>query len=393
LTSTAYTRKLLFIVGMHRSGTSALCAALAACGVSFGNQLLDALAGVNEEGFWEDAGLVEINEHLLALADSSWYAPVSAIAEVDWASEKYDSLRDQGRELLRSGFGEAQTQAVKDPRFCLTLPFWLSLCDELGTPARVCVITRAPLEVARSLQQRDGFPLGYGLRLFALYRHCIDRFVPADALYVRYDDLLRDAQSVVATLSELLPLASGSGAGEAVRGDLRHQLAGEGSALLTTADSGVVDLAALEKEIEENYPLDETVLALADALANRGQELARIGREHAGALATLDQRDNDIEALSAEHRIALATIDERDADIESLSAQHRAALATIDERDEQIREFDRRLSQLGEEHSHALQTLRERDAELAWIKQRLDVVSKVPGVGYLIRRMRKHAQG
>ena len=69
------------------------------------------------------------------------------------------------------------------------------------------------------------------------------------------------------------------------------------------------------------------------------------------------------------------------------------ALATIAERDEQIREFDRRLAQLGAEHSHALQVLRERDAELAWIKQRLETVSKIPGVGYLIRRLRQHAQG
>ena len=43
--------------------------------------------------------------------------------------------------------------------------------------------------------------------------------------------------------------------------------------------------------------------------------------------------------------------------------------------------------------SHALQVLRERDAELAWIKQRLETVSKIPGVGYLIRRLRQHAQG
>jgi hypothetical protein len=61
-----------FVVGMHRSGTSALCAALAACGVSFGNRLLDAMAGVNDEGFWEDATVVSITEQLLALLDSRW---------------------------------------------------------------------------------------------------------------------------------------------------------------------------------------------------------------------------------------------------------------------------------------------------------------------------------
>ncbi len=51
---------VLFVVGMHRSGTSALCAALAARGVSFGSDLLGPMAGVNDEGFWEDAGVVAI---------------------------------------------------------------------------------------------------------------------------------------------------------------------------------------------------------------------------------------------------------------------------------------------------------------------------------------------
>ena len=390
--SSSEQKPLLFVLGVHRSGTSALCAALAAGGASFGDKLIDAMIGVNDEGFWEDVGVVETNEQLLAVADSNWYAPASDIADTNWSSDKFDPLRDQGRELLRAGFGGAALQAVKDPRLCLTLPFWLTLCDELDIPAQIIVISRAPLEVARSLEKRDGFPVGYGLRLYALYRACIQRFAPAGTLYVRYDDLLSDAQSVMSAISDRLPLTSGTAAAAAVRTDLRHHCAGQGSVLLTQADSGEVDIAALDREIELGYPLQNTLNALAGTLAARGQELDQIGQKHAAALATLDERDHDIEELAAQHRTALATIDERDADIESLSVEHRAALVTIEERDAQIREFDRRLSKLGGEHSHALQVLRERDAELAWIKQRLDSVSKVPGISYLIRRLRKHAQ-
>lgn len=378
---------------MHRSGTSALCAALAAAGVSFGDRLISPLAGVNDEGFWEDAALVDINEKLLALSGSTWFAPAPDIADTDWRDDNFQAQREQGRALLQAGFGGGVLQAVKDPRLCLTLPFWLTLCEDIGVAVQLCVITRAPLEIARSLEQRDGLPVGYGLRLYAAYRACIARLVPAGAVYIRFDDLLRDASSALAVVADQLSLPVSDAAGAAVRVDLRHQRAGEGSALLTTADSGEVDLAALEREIEAAFPLRDTLNALAGKLTARGQELAQIGQEHTAALATLDERDADIEALSAEHRAALATIDERDADIAALSAEHRLALATIDERDEQIREFDRRLSKLGAEHSHALQTLRERDAELAWIKQRLDYVSRIPGVGYLIRRLRQHAQG
>jgi hypothetical protein len=386
--------KILFVVGMHRSGTSALCAALAACGASFGEQLIDAMAGVNDEGFWEDAGVVAVNEQLLTLADSSWYAPADGLADINWDSERFAPQRTQASALLCAGFGDRPVQAVKDPRLCLTLPFWLEVCAELGIAARVYVINRAPLEVARSLDKRDGFPLGYGLRLYAAYWACIQRFVPADTTYLHYDDLLRDANAVMSRLAEELPgLVVSPSVTAAVRMDLRHQRAGAENTPLSGADSGEVDLATLNREIELSYPMNQTLRELADKLTARGQELAQIGEEHAAALTTLDERDRDVEALSAEHLKALVTVDERDADIESLAAEHRSALATIEERDEQIREFDRRLSQLGDEHSHALQVLRERDAELAWIKQRLDAVSKVPGVGYLIRRLRKHAQG
>lgn len=385
---------LIFVLGMHRSGTSALCAALSASGVSFGDHLLQAMAGVNEEGFWEDAGVVALNEQLLARTGSAWYVRATSLGE--WDSAEYSDLRESAKGLLARGFGDKPLQAVKDPRFCLTLPFWLACCDELGIATRVSVIGRAPLEVARSLEKRDGFPLGYGLRLYRFYRGCIARNVPADSIYVRFDELLQDSPGVMSVLANELPLnGDHQSVAGAVRNELRHQAVATQAAddLLSQPDGGSIDLQALDRQIEEHWPVELTLDEFASRFTLRGHQLTELGVAHSAALATVDQRDRDIEALSGEHRNALATVDQRDADIASLSAEHKAALATIDERDEQIREFDRRLSQLGEEHSHALQTLRERDAELAWIKQRLDIVSKVPGVGYLIRRLRKNAQG
>jgi hypothetical protein len=345
------------------------------------------MAGVNDEGFWEDARVVALNERLLDLAASTWFAPDPGLAEVAWTSKAFGPLRDEARELLTAGFGTAALQVVKDPRTCLTLPFWLDLCSQLGIDARVCVIARAPLEVADSLARRDGLPPGYGLRLFARYRACIDRFAPADTIYLRYDDLLQDAPAVLRRLAEELPLViEDSALAAAVRQDLRHQRAAAADDLLCRADAGDVDLAALGREIEARYPTEQTLREFATRLTARGVELAEIGEEHSVALATLDQRDRDVEALSAEHRKALATLDERDADIAGLAAEHTLALATIDERDEQIRELDRR-------HVQLVQALQERTAELDWIKRRLDTISKIPGAKLLISKLRKHAQG
>ncbi|HEY7776066.1 MAG TPA: hypothetical protein VIC02_05945, partial [Kineobactrum sp.] len=141
---------LLFIVGMHRSGTSALCAALHACGASFGDNLLAPMAGVNDEGFWEDAEVVAINDALLASVGGSWYAPGELAIAGNWPEAAVALFAEQAAEILQRGFGNGSLQVVKDPRFCLTLPLWLDLCAEHGMAARVCTTFRSPLEVAES---------------------------------------------------------------------------------------------------------------------------------------------------------------------------------------------------------------------------------------------------
>ena len=378
-------QSLLIVTGMHRSGTSALCAALAACGVSFGDRLLGAIAGVNDEGFWEDAEVVDLNEQLLALSGSTWYAP--APGGVDWDDDRFHSARERAAQLLVAGFGEGAVCAAKDPRFCLTLPFWQGVCRDVGLAVRVCVISRAPLEVARSLLKRDGFPLGYGLRLCSAYRAALATALPVDALQVSYDELLADPAAVMGRLAETLPLAvNADKLAAGVRPELRHQL----SDTPASAPAGGADkapaAAQLEDVIDTGYPADQVMAEFARELVARGLELSRVGTAHSEALATLDARDADVAALSAEHRKALATIEQRDREIEDLSAEHRRALATIDERDEQIREFDRRLAKIGAEHSHALDVIRERDAQLEYIY-------KLPGIGFVIRQLSKNARG
>ncbi len=332
---------------MHRSGTSALCAALAASGVCFGTQLIDPIAGVNDEGFWEDSRVVELNDQLLALTQSTWFAPTTEIAHIDWGSTLYDSLREQAVKLLKIGFGASSPQAVKDPRFCLTLPFWLDCCAKLSISVGVCAIGRAPMEVARSLAQRDAFPIGYSLRLYLLYRACMHKFLPpADTFHLRYDDLLHDPSTVVDKLATLFQITGlNTAIANAVHRDLRHQLTDPetGGDVLNRSDWAEPDLADVAREIEIRYPLEQSHYDFAHSLTARGLELERIGREHSTALATLDERDK------------------------------------------QIREFDRRLSQLGDEHSHALRVLRERDAEISGLNQRLDSIRALPGVGLLMK--------
>lgn len=345
-------RHLILIAGMHRSGTSALCSALEQCGVSFGANLLDPMAGVNEDGFWEDADAVQLNEQVLAQLGGTWYAPPPGLAQFDWSGDALSGLREAAEAVLARG--EGSLQALKDPRLCLTLPLWLAASEKLGISVTVCIVSRAPLEVARSLEKRDGFPLGYGLRLYARYREQLATNAPPDSPYVTFDTLLADPAATLATLAEVLPLTlPAEGLEGTVRPELRHHQSLQGDSLLQQADGRNIEQAALEAAIEREYPKERVAGELVRCLVERAEELTRLGLAHSSALETLDQRD---------------------ADVDSLSALHTEALAIIDERDAQIVEFDRRLAQTGEELSQALSKLRE-----------IQRILSLPVLGHLLR--------
>jgi len=381
--------KLLFVVGMHRSGTSALCAALHSCGASFGNRLLDPMLGVNDEGFWEDSDVVEINEQLLKWMGASWFTVRHNLAATfDWSASSLSHLREAASSILERGFGDASLQVVKDPRFCVTLPFWLDLCAGLELDSSVCVASRAPIEIAQSLRKRDGFPIGYGLRLYSHYRRLIAQNVPSDSIYVSYDELLRSPEDFMTAIAAHLPLEPREEAlALAIRHDLKHQVGEKGDGLLQLADDGTVDFAALDEQINNQYPDEKLAEDLVQLLVERGKELSEKGVEFEASL----------EKVSSEHLNALATLDERDSQITSLNTRlsdvgtHLShALLTIPQRDEEIAKVQNQLENLGAEHSYALEVINERDQQVKLLDQLLETRARMfelPVIGRVFRKL------
>jgi hypothetical protein len=116
---------------------------------------------------------------------------------------------------------------VKDPRLCLTLPFWLRQLSNAG----VLFSLRHPMAVARSLQARDGFPIQIGLALWEVQLSAALRSaagLPSAAFW--YEDLLAMPYEERARLAAWLRDVTGGQAGAAVAapvGDpqLRHHVA------------------------------------------------------------------------------------------------------------------------------------------------------------------------
>lgn len=406
-------RHLLFVVGMHRSGTSAVCAALDACGVEFGEALLGPVARINARGFWEAQSVVELNEELLQRAGTSWYSLTTTPSVCDFSSSQYDDCRARARELLQAGFGAGPVEAVKDPRLCLTLQFWLQACNDVGLAHSACVVRRHPFAVARSLEIRDNFPLGFGLRLVALYERLASCALPEGSYQLSYEHLLQSPADVLGPFLDTLPLKLDEEAlRAAVDVSLRHHH------VKAAPDAGGLEWAGIggedfDTEIDLRYPLLDTLSVLADRFVDRGKDLTRMGQLHSQALTVIASRDGelaqaqgDAQRVGGMHSVALATIAEKDRlmaenstlHIEALAAiaekdklmaessvLHSKALATIAEKDIQAaelsglyeeacdntRSLEERLSDMGAMHSRALAVIDERDAQIREFDRRL----------------------
>ncbi|QGZ96558.1 glycoside hydrolase family 99-like domain-containing protein [Terricaulis silvestris] len=146
---------IIAVLGMHRSGTSAISRGLTTLGVDLGDNLLGPSVGDNDKGFWEDADLTAFNDGILARLGSSY----DSLAPLDGEdlNAALRAERDAARGLLSSKLNSGATFGFKDPRTSILLAFWRPVFSNLSLDDRYVIALRNPLEVAASLQRRDGF--------------------------------------------------------------------------------------------------------------------------------------------------------------------------------------------------------------------------------------------
>lgn len=170
---------------MHRSGTSALTRALGLLGAEMGSS--DHLGR-----HWENRHLRNVNTRLLDSAGGAWDSP-PAWVKIDQAGA--DGLPDMASARIRQVFGSADVAVWKDPRTCLTLPFWLPL---IGEDPVIVLIHRHPYEVARSLETRNRFSAGLSFALWERYNVDALRFAAGRPTTVlKYADVVGRPQAVM----------------------------------------------------------------------------------------------------------------------------------------------------------------------------------------------------
>ena len=202
---------------MHRSGTSLVTRLVNLLGTSLGSpeRLMKANAD-NPKGYWEHTGFVEINDQILARFGGSYSEPPTFPSGWETSPELQD-LRESAYRLITQEFADSLNWGWKDPRTCLTLPFWQQLIPVM----RYVICLRNPADVAQSLHERDHFDFTRSSRLWLRYVSAILRGTAAfQRRFVFYEDLMLDWSSQLDALSSFL-----NGSSAVVTDEVRRQSA------------------------------------------------------------------------------------------------------------------------------------------------------------------------
>lgn len=206
-------QKCALVLGMHRSGTSTAAAATMAAGFEFGSarQVSDE---DNPRGYFENFDITRLNDQLLWTARSSWDVPGFS-QSIDWVGKEFVRFETEALALLEKYYRDMPRWLLKDPRMCLTLPFWQRLIKRGGFgDTYYVVILRDPVEVAISQQKRhwsnpDFHVLGRDVRYtyalwYAYYRDLAGAIDHNRTILIDYASLIEQPHQELLRLAAFL---------------------------------------------------------------------------------------------------------------------------------------------------------------------------------------------
>lgn len=272
---------IICILGMHRSGTSLLTRILNLIGVDLGSAevLTTEPVADNPKGYWEHNEITSISDAILKRYGGSWDDP--PLLPPGWeTAAAIDDLRHHAHQLIQDQFAKVQLWGWKDPRSCLTLPFWQQLLPGM----RYIICLRNPVDVARSLEHRDSLSAEKSSYLWLTYvSSALSHSEGKPRLVIFYEDLMDDCLRELHRLAEFLGKPERAKQGdvqeavqEFIEKGLQHYRASIGQA---TASSRI-DLCARalylaqrtsvsfgRKEINGQQGLDNRIYKALDALS------------------------------------------------------------------------------------------------------------------------------
>jgi hypothetical protein len=199
--------RAIVVLGMHRSGTSAVARGLEALGVYLGNDFLDPQPE-NPTGYWEDRRIVELDDRVLKTFGLNW-DDIAPIAPREFERRRLRRLRRDAIRDLRARFTMQPIWGFKDPRTIRVLPFWLRVLRDCRVDDSYILVIRNPASVAASLFARQRMDLATAQRLWLVYVvPFLELVANKPLLVVDYDLLMLDPRAALDRIAHRLKLPS-----------------------------------------------------------------------------------------------------------------------------------------------------------------------------------------
>lgn len=219
---------VIVVLGMHRSGTSAITKALQVLGVSLGENLMSPAAD-NPTGFWEDNDVCRINEALLRHIEAA-YDHLGLVGSLSWPHPVLAELRAEAAALLKARLASCGgLWGFKDPRTCRLMDFWRPVLEASGCRVGVVLPLRNPLSVVRSLERRERMPAERGYMLWLEHVVCsiLSTGDVKNRVIVDYDRMMEDPSRQLHRMADRLgmavdPVACREFSNSFLDGTLRH---------------------------------------------------------------------------------------------------------------------------------------------------------------------------
>lgn len=143
----------MLVLGMHRSGTSAVTRGLKVLGVELGDKALDS-GGDNKKGFWEDSDFKKLNIEMLDAINHDWDS-IEHITRGDVDTLLSKGFLEKAVLLITKKIKGTKVFGLKDPRASILLTFWMVVFEHLSLSVSYVIAVRNPRSVVESLSVRS----------------------------------------------------------------------------------------------------------------------------------------------------------------------------------------------------------------------------------------------
>ena len=208
-------KKVVFIIGTGRCGTSCVAGMLNIMGLPLGsdhNYNNDEIQQFNPKGFFEDQ---ETNNLLVSIYNEVMGDGVSwAVANtVNWETlENKSTIMQQVKALLERKLQNTSFFGIKNPKISMLLPVFIDASRELGYEPKIIVVLRSPDEVVASALAWAKEPwenISYVSRRYRYIGICLNSILEntndCDVLSINYEKVIHHTKDVAHQFQIFLP--------------------------------------------------------------------------------------------------------------------------------------------------------------------------------------------